>query len=72
MGGGEGTQIFSLIQAQNVQVKLLAIFNSGKSLIFVVFFFNLMPDPLRIDFFACPLTPVCVLKVTLVTYLIFH
>jgi hypothetical protein len=52
LGGGE-TQIFSLIQAQHLQVKFLVIFKSSESLIFVVFlfiFFNLMPDPLRIDF----------------------
>jgi hypothetical protein len=34
-----GTQIFSLIQAQNLQVKFLVIFISSESLIFVVFFF---------------------------------
>jgi hypothetical protein len=34
-----GNQIFSLIQAQNLQVKCLVIFKSGESLIFVVFFF---------------------------------
>jgi hypothetical protein len=33
-----GTQIFSLIQAQHLQVKYLVIFKSGGSLIFVVFF----------------------------------
>jgi hypothetical protein len=37
-----GTQIFSLIQAQNLQVKLLVIFISGESLIFVFFFFILI------------------------------
>jgi hypothetical protein len=31
-----GDSNFSSIQAQNVQVKFLVIFNSGKSLIFVV------------------------------------
>jgi hypothetical protein len=36
---GGGTQIFSLIKAQNVQVKFLLIFIPGESLIFVVFFF---------------------------------
>jgi hypothetical protein len=36
---GRAIQIFSLIQAQNVQVKFLVIFISGESLIFVVFFF---------------------------------
>jgi hypothetical protein len=34
-----GDSIFSLIQAQNVQVKFLIIFKSGEFLIFVVFFF---------------------------------
>jgi hypothetical protein len=33
------TQIFSLIQVQNLQVKFLVVFKSGESLIFVVFFF---------------------------------
>jgi hypothetical protein len=37
LGEGE-TQIFSLFQAQNLQVNFLVIFKSGKSLIFVVFF----------------------------------
>jgi hypothetical protein len=36
---GEATQFFSLIQAQNLQVKLLVIFKSDDSLIFVFFFF---------------------------------
>jgi hypothetical protein len=40
--GGKVTQIFSLIQAQNLQVKLLVLFKSGESLIFMVFFFNLI------------------------------
>jgi hypothetical protein len=51
--------------------QILVIFKSGASLIFVFFFFfffNLMSDPLR----SCFLTPVCVFKVTLVFYLIFH
>jgi hypothetical protein len=48
---GGVTQMFSLIQTQNSQVKCLVIFKSGESLIFVVFFFfNLISDPLRIDF----------------------
>jgi hypothetical protein len=34
---GKATQIFSLIQAQNVHVKLLVIFKSSKFLIFEVF-----------------------------------
>jgi hypothetical protein len=39
------------MQAQNLQVKFLVIFKSGELLLFVVFFlFNLMSDPLRIDF----------------------
>jgi hypothetical protein len=33
---GRATQVFSLIQAQNVQ--FLVIFKSGESLIFVIFF----------------------------------
>jgi hypothetical protein len=37
--GGGATQIFSLIQAQRLKVKLLIIFKSGESLIFVVSFF---------------------------------
>jgi hypothetical protein len=32
------TQIFPLIQAQNLQVKLLEVFKSDESLMFVVFF----------------------------------
>jgi hypothetical protein len=35
------SQIFPLIQAQNLQEKCLVIFKSGESLIFVVFFFFL-------------------------------
>jgi hypothetical protein len=34
-----GIQIFSLIYAQNLQVKFLVVFKSDESLIFVVFFF---------------------------------
>jgi hypothetical protein len=44
---------FSLIQAQHLQVGVLVIFISSESLMFLVFFFfffNLMPDPLRIEF----------------------
>jgi hypothetical protein len=33
------THFFSLIQVQNLQVKLLVIFKPGKSLVFVVSFF---------------------------------
>jgi hypothetical protein len=46
--GWRATQIFS----QNLRVQFLVISKPGESLIFVVFFFffNLMPDPLRIDF----------------------
>jgi hypothetical protein len=63
----------SLNQAQNLPIK----FKSGESLIFVVFFFNLMPDPLSRfskNRLLCSsfLTPVCVLKVTFVFYLIFN
>jgi hypothetical protein len=42
LGEGGTNQIFSLIQAQNVQVKCLVIFKSGKSLMVVVFFFFLI------------------------------
>jgi hypothetical protein len=42
------TQIFSLIQAQNLQVHFLVIFISGESLIFVGFFF--IKDPLGMVF----------------------
>jgi hypothetical protein len=50
--GGGATQIFSIIQVQNLQVKFLVIFKSGEFLIFVVFFFfNLMPNPLVFDDF---------------------
>jgi hypothetical protein len=45
-----GTQNFSLIQTQNVQIKFLVIFKSGDSLISVVFYFNLMLDPLNLTF----------------------
>jgi hypothetical protein len=47
--GGMTTQIFPLIQAQNIQVQFLLIFKSDESLIFLVFS-NVMPDTLRIDF----------------------
>jgi hypothetical protein len=47
--GGEVTQIFSLIQAQNVQITFLIVLKSGEPLIFVIFF-NLISDPLRMDF----------------------
>jgi hypothetical protein len=44
-------KIFSLIQAQKLQVKFLVVFKSDESLIFVVFFFfNLMPDLLESTF----------------------
>jgi hypothetical protein len=36
---GGTTQIFSSIEAQNLQVKFLVVFKSGESLIYVVFFF---------------------------------
>jgi hypothetical protein len=36
--GAGVTQIFSLTQAQNLQVKFLVVFISDESLIFVVFF----------------------------------
>jgi hypothetical protein len=36
-GGGVANQIFSLIQAQNVQVKFLVTFKSSESLTFLVF-----------------------------------
>jgi hypothetical protein len=64
-------KFFSLIQAQNIQIKCLVIFKSGESLIFVVFFFffNLIPNPLRIDFcIIIFLTPICILKVKFVFY----
>jgi hypothetical protein len=31
LGGGGGTQIFCLIQAQHLQIKFLVIFKSGES-----------------------------------------
>jgi hypothetical protein len=37
-----GAQFFSLIQAQNLQVKLLVIFKSGESLIFLFIYFFLI------------------------------
>jgi hypothetical protein len=47
-GGGRLKFFFnSIIQTQNLQVKFLVIFKSGESL---VFFFDLMLDPHRIDF----------------------
>jgi hypothetical protein len=52
LGGGRATQIFSSIQAHNLQVKFLVIFKSGEFLIICDFFFNLILDPLRIDFCA--------------------
>jgi hypothetical protein len=50
--GGGATEFFSLIEAQNLQVKFLVIFKSGDSLTFVVFFFfyNLMPVHLQSTF----------------------
>jgi hypothetical protein len=39
LGRGGGDSIFFLIRAQNLQVKFLVIFESGESLILVVFFF---------------------------------
>jgi hypothetical protein len=69
---GGATQFFSLIQAQNLQAKCLVIFKSGESLIFVVFFFLILCRIYLESTFVKLFFNTCVLKVTLVVYLIFH
>jgi hypothetical protein len=60
---------------QNIQVKFLVIFKSGESSIFVIFFFVFLSNAgFTKNRLLCSsfLTPVRVLRVTLVFYLIFH
>jgi hypothetical protein len=67
-----GRRLKFFLRFLNVQVKFLVIFKSGESLIFVFFFLSyagFTKNRLLCSFF---LTSVCVLKVTLVFYLIFH
>jgi hypothetical protein len=49
MGRGDDSNFF-FNSGSKFTSQILEIFKSGESLIFVIFFFNLMSDPLRIDF----------------------